>query len=185
MACVAPVYRPRDAEHTVLQQVIAEHLEAFLACGGGGRRRRGPAAVRRARVPGLPALRCSALSSCSHARNAAPRPRRSEAVQLGGWMTPGRLRARAAAGAVVILLAGCASARPPPVTNIGPLVGPWSGTVETDRGYQQFFYLTIYANLRARCDVGVYGSWDRVIVSNEQATYQMTPPPLEGALRFY
>ena len=30
MGCVAPVYRPRDAEHTVLHQVIAEHLEAFL-----------------------------------------------------------------------------------------------------------------------------------------------------------
>jgi len=30
MACVVPVYRPRDAEHTVLHQVIAEHLEGFL-----------------------------------------------------------------------------------------------------------------------------------------------------------
>jgi Transposase zinc-binding domain len=30
MACVAPVYRPRDAEHTVLHQVVALHLEAFL-----------------------------------------------------------------------------------------------------------------------------------------------------------
>jgi hypothetical protein len=30
MACVAPVYRPRDAEHTVLHQVIGAHLEAFL-----------------------------------------------------------------------------------------------------------------------------------------------------------
>jgi transposase-like zinc-binding protein len=30
MGCVAPVYRPRDAEHTLLHQVIAEHLEAFL-----------------------------------------------------------------------------------------------------------------------------------------------------------
>src|SRR5262249_30310986 len=30
MGCVAPVYRPRDAEHTVLHQVIAENLEAFL-----------------------------------------------------------------------------------------------------------------------------------------------------------
>src|SRR5207253_2293833 len=30
MGCVAPVYRPRDAEHTVLHRVIAEHLEAFL-----------------------------------------------------------------------------------------------------------------------------------------------------------
>ncbi|MET0851833.1 MAG: hypothetical protein ABW020_11925 [Candidatus Rokuibacteriota bacterium] len=24
------MYRPRDAEHTVLRQVVAEHLEAFL-----------------------------------------------------------------------------------------------------------------------------------------------------------
>ena len=30
MGCIAPVYRRRDAEHTVLHQVIAEHLEAFL-----------------------------------------------------------------------------------------------------------------------------------------------------------
>jgi len=39
MARVAPVYQPRDAEHTVLHQVIAEHLEAFLraaAAAGDG-----------------------------------------------------------------------------------------------------------------------------------------------------
>jgi hypothetical protein len=30
MGSIAPVYRPRDAEHTVLHQVVAEHLEAFL-----------------------------------------------------------------------------------------------------------------------------------------------------------
>src|SRR6266446_3261005 len=30
MGCIAPVYRPRDAEHTVLHQVVAEHLETFL-----------------------------------------------------------------------------------------------------------------------------------------------------------
>ena len=30
MGCITPVYRPRDAEHTVLHQVVAEHLEAFL-----------------------------------------------------------------------------------------------------------------------------------------------------------
>jgi hypothetical protein len=39
MGCVAPVYRPRDAEHTVLHQVIALHLEAFLGAvaeAGGG-----------------------------------------------------------------------------------------------------------------------------------------------------
>jgi hypothetical protein len=39
MACVAVVYRPRDAEHTVLHQVIGAHLETFLraaAEAGGG-----------------------------------------------------------------------------------------------------------------------------------------------------
>ena len=30
MGCVTPVYRPRDAEHTVLNQVVAENLRAFL-----------------------------------------------------------------------------------------------------------------------------------------------------------
>jgi hypothetical protein len=30
VASTDPVYRPRDAEHTVLHQVIGEHLEAFL-----------------------------------------------------------------------------------------------------------------------------------------------------------
>ena len=30
MALQRAVYRPRDAEHTVLHRVIAEHLEAFL-----------------------------------------------------------------------------------------------------------------------------------------------------------
>jgi hypothetical protein len=39
MPCVAPVYPPRDAEHTVLHQVISAHLESFLnaaAEAGGG-----------------------------------------------------------------------------------------------------------------------------------------------------
>ena len=39
MALQRAVYRPRDAAHTVLHQVIAEHLEAFLravAAAGDG-----------------------------------------------------------------------------------------------------------------------------------------------------
>jgi hypothetical protein len=34
MGCVTPAYRPRDAEHTVLDQTIALHLEAFLVTLG-------------------------------------------------------------------------------------------------------------------------------------------------------
>ena len=30
MALQRAVYRPRDAEHTVLHQVVAEHQEAFM-----------------------------------------------------------------------------------------------------------------------------------------------------------
>jgi hypothetical protein len=51
MALQRAVYRPRDAEHTVLHQVVATHLEAFLRAVAAAWRRRGPAAVRRARVP--------------------------------------------------------------------------------------------------------------------------------------
>src|SRR6266850_351937 len=53
MALQRAVYRPRDAEHTVLHQVIALHLEAFLEAVAGGRQRSGPAALGRARVPGV------------------------------------------------------------------------------------------------------------------------------------
>jgi hypothetical protein len=30
MPCTLPLYRPRDAEHTVLHAVIREHLETFV-----------------------------------------------------------------------------------------------------------------------------------------------------------
>ena len=52
MGCITPVYRQRDAQHTVLHQVIAEHLEVFLSAvaesGEGG----GLPAVVEPRVPG-------------------------------------------------------------------------------------------------------------------------------------
>jgi hypothetical protein len=34
MGCVAPAYRPRASEHTVLHQVVAQHLESFLRAVG-------------------------------------------------------------------------------------------------------------------------------------------------------
>src|SRR5215472_15134314 len=56
MGCVVPLYRPRDAEHTVLHQVISEHLETFLNATTEGATA-WVCAVRRARVPGIPAVR--------------------------------------------------------------------------------------------------------------------------------
>ena len=85
----------------------------------------------------------------------------------------------------MILLAGCASAPPTPVTSIGPLVGNWAGTVTVERGAQQFFYLTINADQTIVATWGLNWSWGKVTVANGQASYQMLPPPLEGTLRFY
>ena len=99
---------------------------------------------------------------------------------------PGRSPSRPAAVAVLlVLLTGCASSPPTPVTSIGPLVGNWAGTVVAERGAQQFFYLTINADQTLVATWGINWSWGRVTLANGQATYQMTPPPLEGTLRFY
>jgi hypothetical protein len=64
MACVAPVYRPRDAERTVLHHVIGEHLEAFLRAAAAAGDGEGlpqfvdaRAGVRAAGVPGAVATR--------------------------------------------------------------------------------------------------------------------------------
>ena len=57
MACVVPVYRPRDASRIVLHQVIRAHLETFLNAVTEARRRGGPAAVRGARVSGVSPVR--------------------------------------------------------------------------------------------------------------------------------
>ncbi len=101
-------------------------------------------------------------------------------------MKPGRSLSRSVAVAVVLmLLTGCASSPPTPVTSIGPLVGKWAGTVVTERGFQQFFYLTINADQTLVATWGIYWSWGRIELANGQATYRMTPPPLEGTLRFY
>ena len=54
MGCVAPVYRPRDAEHTVLHQVIALHLEAFLEAVAAGHNLRVPCRIPSPRRPSSP-----------------------------------------------------------------------------------------------------------------------------------
>ena len=53
MALQRAVYQPRDAEHTVLHQVVADHLEAFLgAVAEAGDGAALPQFVER--VPGIP-----------------------------------------------------------------------------------------------------------------------------------
>jgi hypothetical protein len=100
-------------------------------------------------------------------------------------MTYGRWLGRAAVVAVTLaLLTGCASAPPSPVVSIEPLVGRWSGTVDLGRGLE-FFYLTIHPDETIVARWRVNWAYGRITIVNGQATYQMTPPPLEGTVRFY
>jgi len=85
----------------------------------------------------------------------------------------------------LMLLAGCASVQPTPVTSIEQLVGDWNGTVLRGRGYQEFFHLTIKPDQTLVASWGLNWSWGRVTVANGQASYAMNPPPLEGTIRFY
>lgn len=85
----------------------------------------------------------------------------------------------------MLLLTGCASSPPTPVTSIVPLVGKWAGTVDVGKGPIQFFYLTINADQTLVAAWGTNWSWGSITVANGQATYQMRPPPLEGRMRFY
>ena len=90
----------------------------------------------------------------------------------------------AAVALTVILLAGCASTPPAQVTSIEPLVGKWAGTVQRG-GPQQFFYLTVNPDQTLVATWGITWSTGRITVANGQATYEMSPPLLEGIIRFY
>jgi hypothetical protein len=91
----------------------------------------------------------------------------------------------AAVGIFLLLLAGCASSPPTAVNSIEPLVGTWAGTVAPGGGSLQPFYLTVNADRTLVATWGINWSTGAITVANGQATYQMTPPPLEGTIRFY
>jgi hypothetical protein len=96
-----------------------------------------------------------------------------------------RLLSRSAAvAATLMLLSGCASAPPTPVTDIEPLVGKWSGTVNIG-GSLLPFYLTINADRTLVATWGISWNYGRITITNGQATYQMSPPPTEGTMRLY
>ena len=104
--------------------------------------------------------------------------------RLTGGHSQGGRRAVTVALAL-LLLTGCASAPAAPVESITPLVGKWAGTVETEKGSQQFFYLTVNPDQTIVATWGIYWSWGRIALADGQATYRLNPPPLEGTVRFY
>ena len=96
------------------------------------------------------------------------------------------VRRRTTAAVSLVLLTGCAtaSAPPTPITSITPLVGKWSGTVDQG-GPREFFYLTINADQTFVASWGINWCNGRITIANGKATYQMTPPPLEGTMVLY
>lgn len=100
-------------------------------------------------------------------------------------MKPVRSLSRSAAVAVTLMLVvGCASSPAATLTGVEPLVGQWSGTVDLG-GPLKLFYLTINADQTLVAQWGLNWTSGRITIANGQATYQMTPPPLEGTVRLY
>lgn len=107
------------------------------------------------------------------------------AIAPSAIMKPVRSLSRSSAVAVtLILVVGCASSPAATLTGVEPLVGQWSGTVDLG-GPLQLFYLTINADRTIVAQWGLNWTWGRITIANGQATYQMTPPPLEGTMRLY
>jgi hypothetical protein len=91
---------------------------------------------------------------------------------------------RVAIAVSLVLLTGCASAPPTPITSIAPLVGKWSGTLDQG-GPREFFYLTVNADQTFVASWGINWSNGRITIANGKTTYQMFPPPLEGTMQLY
>jgi hypothetical protein len=90
----------------------------------------------------------------------------------------------AAVALALMILGGCASARPTPVNSIEPLVGKWSGTLDQGAGPQPF-YLTINPDASLVATWGINWNNGNITIERGVASYQMSPPPREGAFRYY
>jgi hypothetical protein len=84
----------------------------------------------------------------------------------------------------LIVLVGCASATPEPLSSIEPLVGKWQGTLDQGKG-PQLFYLTINPDGTLVATWGVNWNNGTITVEKGVASYQMSPPPREGTFRYY
>jgi len=86
---------------------------------------------------------------------------------------------------VTLLLAGCASAAPTPITGVSELAGNWQGTItEGFNGPQQFYYLTIHPDGRMVAQWGPNWKWGKVAVNGGAATFEMSDIT-SGRLNYY
>ena len=84
-----------------------------------------------------------------------------------------------------LLLAGCASVAPTPVTSVDELAGNWQGTITQGfNGPQQFYFLTIQPDGRMVAQWGPNWQWGKVTVDGGAATFEMSDIA-SGPLNYY
>ena len=84
-----------------------------------------------------------------------------------------------------LLLTGCASVAPTPITSVGELAGNWQGTIT--RGFygpQQFYFLTIHPDGNMVAQWGPNWQWGKVAVNGGAATFEMSDIT-SGPLNYY
>ena len=84
----------------------------------------------------------------------------------------------------LMIVAGCASATPTPVTTIDTLVGKWSGTLDQGSGPVPF-YLTVNPDATLVATWGINWNNGNITIDKGVVSYQMSPPPREGTFRYY
>lgn len=100
------------------------------------------------------------------------------------------MRARAlpvaAALAVLVSLAGCASGAPPArLTSIEPLVGKWQGTIAVGLGPPQFYYLTVNPDASIVATWGANWQWGKITVTGSQGARFELDHITSGTLLYY
>jgi hypothetical protein len=73
-----------------------------------------------------------------------------------------------------LVLGGCASAQPTPITSLSEIAGNWQGTITRGfNGPQEFYYLTIHPDGSMVAQWGLNWEWGRVTVAGGAATFEM------------
>jgi len=89
-----------------------------------------------------------------------------------------------AVAVLLVLLAGCAPLPNILLPSIEPIVGKWSGIVDLG-GPLLFIYVTINPDQTFVARWGINSAYGNITLTKGQASYQMSPPPLEGTMRYY
>ena len=89
-------------------------------------------------------------------------------------MTARRSLRGALALAALVLLAGCATVPPVPLTDVRPLVGKWRGTITVGMGAPQFYYLTVNPDATIVAEWGPNWQWGKITLTGGQARFELS-----------